>query len=463
MRKQQIGVGLGGMILAGLITSFAGTAQAQTSTDTTAGTGKQSKPAPTTLPPAEGQQVSNPPPPPARSFLAPITDFGQYLKANGIYLQLGYSEAILSNVDGGNTRGTYPTGETYFGGVLDLQTIAGIPEASFHITFDERNGYGLSGGGPNFATGTQGPLQANSGPTRVVRLSEFYWEQGFDKDRIDIIAGRTNPTSDFATSLIACNYVSSVICAQPGSWYFSNNNAAYPASTWGARINVAPAPDFYVRAGVYENDLGVFNPKDNGFNWFNTQHSDGVFVPVEVGYASSFTDARYPAKYDVGAYLDASTYQIPGGGAAQSRTAWWVQGQQAVWRPDPTTTQSLTLLGGAIVYQGGAPYWSQVYAGAVVRAPFGPARADDTFNVIGSYYGQNSAFSPNRDNQWIFEVNYNFSVIPGISVQPVTQYVLHPNEIGFQTTARPDHAWVVGVQLAIDAGTVLKFPQFVPY
>ena len=230
MRILHTGAALRAVMLAGLLAGLSGAAYAQTSTDTTSPTGKKTPELPVAPAPAEGQQVVRPPPPPptdpVASALAPVTDFGQTLKTHGVYLQLGYLENFLANVSGGRETGMYPDGELYLGTVLDLQTIAGIPEASFHITFDERNGPNV-----NRAAGTQGPLSANHGPTNVMRLSEFYWEQGFAKDRVDIIVGRTNPTADFATSLIACNYVSSIICAQPGSWYFSNNNPAYPAAS----------------------------------------------------------------------------------------------------------------------------------------------------------------------------------------------------------------------------------------
>ena len=118
----------------------------------------------------------------------------------------------------------------------------------------------------------------------------------------------------------------------------------------------------------------------------------------------------------------------------------------------------MTVLGGALVYQGGAPYWNQIYAGAVVRAPVGPSRPNDTFNVIASYYANNLTYLQEaHSNQWIFEVNYGISLYPGITFKPVTQYVIHPN------LTRASNAWVVGAQVSIDAGTVLKLPQFVPY
>ena len=399
------------------------------------------------------------PPPPStpESPFAAVTAFGQTLKQKGIYLQLGYAEDFSANISGGLQRGFMPTGELFFGTVLDLETIAGIPGASLHVTFDERNGYAI-----NSIVGTQGPLQANSGPTRAIRLSEFYWEQGFDNDRLDIIIGRTNPTFDFATSDVSCQSVSSIICAQPGSWYFSNSNQAYPASTWGGRVNFALTPEVYIRAGAFEDNPNQLRTNQQGFSW-STSGSTGVFIPAEVGYSTSFSSAAYPTKVAVGGYWDATNYTNPGEIRRQGRTAYWLQGQQTIWRPNPKTNQSLTVFAGGITYTGGAPYWGQYYAGFLDRGPFF-SRPDDTILFEGSYYANNSNQRPNKASQWIFELNYGFQLTPGVTIKPFTQYVVNPNNFLPAAGSRePSNAWIVGVQVAINAAEIFGFPQFVAH
>jgi porin len=406
------------------------------------------------------QPYPSPPPaatPPQTSPLSQITMLGKTLQDAGVYLQLGYTLDLNSLVSGGFKTGTMPTGELFFGTVLDLQKILGIPEGSFHITFDERSGFSLNGN-----VGTQGPLEANSGPTRAIRLSELYYEQGFYHDRIDIRVGRTSPTTDFATSDIACEFVASIICAQPGTWYFSNGNNAYPSSSWGGFLNIAATPHVYFRAGAFDDDPSQSLPNQNGFN-FNVKGSTGVFVPAELGYQTNFSNARYPAKYDVGGYWDDADYTTPQGIPMHGRTAVYAQAEQTVWRPDPDTNQSLTVFGGGIWYNGGAPYWSQIYGGVYDRAPF-TARPDDTIGVIASYYANNSIERPNKPSQWIFEVNYGFQVAAGVTVKPYTQYVIAPNNLGAPVgSPEPSDAWVVGLQVSIDLAHFLGFPKFVPF
>ncbi len=155
---------------------------------------------------------------PSASPFDPVINFGQTLKNNGVFLDLSYVQDVTGNVNGGKETGWMPIGNLAANAVFDLQTILGIPGASIHIGFSDRNGIpvGAIAGSP------AGLLQSDQGPAKF-RLSWFYWEQGFDGDRLDITAGRVNPTFDFAFSNISCSFVG-VICAQPTSWYFNNGS-----------------------------------------------------------------------------------------------------------------------------------------------------------------------------------------------------------------------------------------------
>jgi porin len=389
------------------------------------------------------------------SPFASVTAFGQTLAKNGIFLALSYTEDLTSVVSGGKQTGTMPIGEAAAGVVFDLETIAGITGASLHITFDERNGESING----IAGSPSGGLQADAGPDKT-RLAEFYWEQGFDHDRLDVIFGRTNPTSDFAFSDLSCQFVG-MICAQPRSWYNNNADIAYPSSAWGGRVNYAITPEVYVRAGVYQHDSTANDFENTGFDW-NWEHAQGAFIPVEIGYQTSFQNAQYPAKYNVGFYEDTASF-TEASGQMGARNAFWGQFQQAVWRPDRATKQSLSVFGGAIVYSGDSPNWGQYYLGIFDRAPFA-ARPRDTIGLIGTLYTNNSASRPNKSTEEDFELNYGFSVIPGITIMPYTQYVIAPsNDDSVLGSAQPRDAWIVGVQLTLDLGAMLDFPQFVAH
>ena len=399
------------------------------------------------------------------SMFDPITAVGQNLGKSGVYMDLSYTEDMSSLVSGGQKTGTMPIGETYANVIFDLQTILGITGASFHITFDERNGIpiGTFGG----IASTSGILQANAGPVKY-RLDQLYWEQGFNNDQLDIVVGRTQPTFDFAFATVGCNFVSSIFCAQPGTWYGATNNQPFPSVEWGARINYQFSPQIYARTGAYEDDpsQGGFLPA--GFNW-NVEHATGVFVPFELGYVTGFKDAAYPVKYDVGGYFDTSDFTRPNGTVGNGRSAVWFQGEQTIWRPDRNTNQSLRAFAGAIIYSGNEDFWGQYYAGLFDYAPFGKLRPADTVGFVGTLYKDNVGYLPNsyNGNQWLFELNYGAAVIPGITFKPYVQLVVDPDNIDNVTNSQGSlklkNEWVLGFQVSVDLAQMLHFPQFVPH
>jgi porin len=399
---------------------------------------------------------------------------GQMLKNDGIYLNGGYVNDILADVKGGNTTGATATGDAFVGADFDMNTIAGIPNAAVHITFDDRSGKSIS-----TLAGTQFGLSGQNGPSDTIRLSEFSWDQSLLNDHLRLLFGRVNPTAEFATSELSCSFVSNITCAQPFAWYVNTSGVAYPVSTWGGRITLKPTLPSYFRVGVYQDNPNQGNVTEHGFDW-GTDKSTGVFIPFEIGDQTNFSTARYPYKYDIGGYYDTGSYTVPPASGAtdlnrRGRTGFYAQVQQTVWRPDPATNHSLTLFGGVLASTGGYQvYPLSVYAGAYLRGPF-PGRPNDALGFEATYLTINKSAerqvidnfasldlsAPNHSNQCIFEVNYKFAIAPGISLLPDAQYVVHPDEIGFNNPGPGvDHAFVVGVQVAINFGEAFGMPHW---
>jgi carbohydrate-selective porin OprB len=210
---------------------------------------QDSPPAALPAPLPNAQPYPAPPAPPAPAVVntapfAGITALGQTLKNEGIYLQLAYAYDVNSLVSGGLKTGTILNGELSFGTVLDLQKITGTQGASVHVTFDERSGFGLNG-----LTGTQGSVEANIGPTRSIRLSEFFWEQAFYNDSIDIKVGRTSPTLDFATSDISCEFIFGIMCSYKNFNNFLSRFFYKNLMNWGA-LSPAGWVDPLLQAGL---------------------------------------------------------------------------------------------------------------------------------------------------------------------------------------------------------------------
>ena len=394
-----------------------------------------------------------------------ITAMGQAMAKSGIYFSLGYVEDFSWLTTGGapGKNGGHPIGHATAGVTFDLDTIAGISGASLHVIIEERNGIGIG----EAAGVSSVPMQGDAGPVKY-RLTQFFWEQAFDHDRIDLQVGRTEPTLEFGVSDISCVFISSIICAQPGTWYFSNANGAYPASEWGGRVNLAVTPEIYIKAGAYDDDPRGEGFLSAGFDW-NTAKSTGVFSIAEIGYLTGFSQVELPAKYDAGFYYDTSHYQKGDQPATafngeQGRTAGYLQLQQTVWRPDRATNQSLTLFGGAIFYGNSAPYRGQYYAGLYDRAPFGTFRPADSIGVIGTLVDINpgAVGNPPNPREWIIEANYGIGLAPGVTLKPYAQYVVHPFDQGNPLKNYKNDV-IVGAQVSIALEQLLAFPAFVPH
>ncbi|HEY0182454.1 MAG TPA: carbohydrate porin [Rhodopila sp.] len=399
---------------------------------------------------------------------------GQILQNNGVYLNAGYVNNILADVKGGNTTGATATGDAFVSGDFDMNTIAGIPDAAIHVVLDDRTGRSVS-----TLAGTQFGLSGQNGPSDTIRLSELSWDQSLFDDHLRLLVGRINPTAEFATSDISCVFASNITCAQPFAWYVNNSGPAYPVSTWGGRMTVKPTVDTYLRVGAYQDDPTQGDVDEHGFNW-GTNTSTGVFIPFEIGDERGFSTARYPFKYDIGGYYDTGRYTLPAASGSadlnrRGRTAFYAQMQQTVWRPDPATNRGLTLFAGVLDSTGGYQvYPLSVYAGAYIRGPFA-ARPNDAAGFEASYvtidknargevtdtFDSLGSTAPNHSNEWIFEADYKVAIAPGIALIPDAQYVVHPDEIGFNDpTPGVDHAFVIGAQVAIDVGEVIGLPHW---
>jgi porin len=401
---------------------------------------------------------------------------GQMLQNYGIYLKSGYVNDILGNVKGGNVPGVTATGDAYAGVDFDMETIAGIPNAAIHFMMDDRTGKQAA-----TLAGTNFGLSGENGPSDTVRLSEFSWDQSLFDDHLRVLVGRVNPTADFATFDLACAFLSNITCAQPFAWYVNDSGPAYPVSTWGGRITVKPSLSSYLRVGVYQDDPSQGDVTEHGFDW-GINRSTGVFIPFEVGYQTGFFSTRYPFHYDIGGFYDTGSYTVPAAGAGHSdlnrrgRTAFYAQLEQTVWHPDPATDRSLTVFGGVLAATGGyQQYPVSVYAGVFLRRPF-TSRPNDSVGLEGTYVAINKSAEaqvaanfeasglapPDQPNEWIFEANYSFAVAPGVSIAPVAQYVIHPDQIGFNNPSPGVHgAFLIGAQVVIDLNEMLGLPRFI--
>jgi porin len=124
----------------------------------------------------------------------------------------------------------------------------------------------------------------------------------------------------------------------------------------------------------------------------------------------------------------------------------WVTAAQTVWREPtgkPGGTRSLSLFGAVNVGdQDTALYRVYAEAGAVLKGTF-PGRDDDTIGLAVTDTEVNShrkdleaeLLSEGYDvtglqnREIAFEVNYSAAVLPGVSIEPGIQFIVHPGAL----------------------------------
>jgi porin len=399
-----------------------------------------------------------------------VVSFGQSMAQKGVFLNLDFRENVGALVAGGIKTGVAPVDQISGSAVFDLQTIMGLTGASIHIGFDQRGGAGgpQGLGGPGGIAGTSVLMQSDAESLRF-GLAELYWEQGFDNDRLDFKLGRTQPTTDFLFSDIACAFVSSILCAQPGSFYLSNNSSPYGYAQWGGRVNFQVTPQSYIRFGMYNEDPSQTGFNYSGTNW-NTEHSVGVFSILQIGYKTSFANARLPSDYYIGMYNDSSGFTQSNGTTAYGRKSYYAWAEQALWRPDRATKQSLTAFASVELYDRGAPFYGQYTAGIWDRAPFGTARPGDALGVMASLYQHNPGIAAGggyyraTTDQYALEADYDFAIVRGLTVAPYVQYVVNPDQGNpYAPNSAVKNDVVVGVQFDLNLGAMFQMPEFVAH
>lgn len=195
--------------------------------------------------------------------------------------------------------------------------------------------------------------------------------------------------------------------------------------------------------------------------------SGGTFWIAEGEYAANGGNgaARLPGSYKLGAWHETGNFPNRFTGAFDRRGNWGVYAvaDQAVWRRPGSEEQGLNVflrIGGAPSDRNFISFYAD--AGIGFRAPF-VSRPDDVV-TLGAAFGKVSAEAaradrssgppiPARDHEAIIELSYAASVIPGWSVQPDLQYVMHPGG----SVRSPNRPGAIPNALVLGLRTTLAF------
>jgi porin len=288
------------------------------------------------------------------------------------------------------------------------------------------------------------------------RLSEFWLEQKLHHDSIGIRFGQLAADAEFFISDYSKIFISSDWPAITGA-NLPSGGPAYPLATPGIRLKLDPSPDWTFMLALFNGDPGdqgninrhgtnfrVNDPpllmSELQYRYNQDKHARGLAGTLKLGgwhHFGRFEDMRFDA---AGVSL-ASPFSS--GNARLFRGTSGVYGviDQQLYRPEGGDAESGISMFSRIAAAPSDRNLVDFFLDAgVVFSGLLPGRPDDKFGASLIYANISNharaldsdtvAFSgidqPLRDYELTFELTYLAEIMPGWTMQPIFQYVVHP-------------------------------------
>ena len=406
--------------------------------------------------------------------------FGQTLLADGVDIHGLYLDHFLSNPTAGNI-----TGQTYNLGVflpivdLDLGKLLGVRGGNVHFQltiFNLRSNIpGIITDVGGFLTGFQTTPAPSTDPPIVSVLT---YEQKLLGDRLSIEFGRTNVYHYF----LLPNGID-VFSDFASTFNVVGDFNSDPFPVWGARASYHMTPEWYVQAGAFQDNYyrAIFNPDSLG-----AASSPGAQVLGELAYRSEFNTARYPSNFELGMEWNTRTGRYNVKGSAVLATPFnqptvysgggvlFSQGQQVVWRGAKTLFGPPASIAVYSSVDVSVDKPQPIDMDALVGVNFTGIIPGRPFDALGvqAHYQRLSAIEANYEstvqsifagpgprqnrNNFAFEIADRIVVAPWLSVTPLVEYFVDPDNLFDPAQRRrPSDGFEAGAFAAIPLGKLL--------
>ena len=404
----------------------------------------------------------------------PPDDFSQYLFGDwmGVRSRLadwGATVAALviadpfGNVSGGVRRGAADYNLAAFGIILLTDPLLGWPGGQFHVGFAENFGTSLS----RDYVGNSFPIQLADVADTHPRLTYLSYTQSFWKDRLSVRLGRLTINSLSGDGFLASQYFKAftsvgIDLVPLGIFLNAPGAFGYPDTTWGARVKVAPIKQFYAMAGAYNGDPRL---KQGALHGFDFSLRGPAFVIGEVGWRWNFEkdSSRLPGNFKVGGYYNGGSVTEFAAAATlppkteRGRSGFYVVADQALVHWGDSTKDRHVGVFGALTTApdqrvNRVPYFFDT--GLVAYGPSSKRPRDfvGLAVVYGSYSRDlrlveelNPAPVGVQNFEMTIELNYGWTVRPGLLLQPDLQYIVHPSG-----ARRLHNAVAIGINIVLN-------------
>jgi porin len=381
----------------------------------------------------------------------------KWLAQRGITYNVIYTSDVLSNLSGGNRRGTIFQGKVEGQLTADLEKLAGWQDLTFYANVFQIHNTGRMR--RDYVGGMNTIAAIEAGAT--TRLSELWLERRFGPFTFRV--GQLAADAEFFYSDLSNNMFMQSDWATIAAVNQPGGGPAYPLSSLGARVKYEFPKDASLLLAIFNGDPAGPCPGDPDtcnryglnfrlrdpalmigelqFRWNRGNEDTGLARTLKLGgwsHLGQFADQRFandgallanplgsgiPLKHrgDYGIYgvIEQQLYRPPGGGPDSGVSVF----SRASVSPSDRNLVDLEVDAGI------------VFAGLI------PKRPDDNFgaSVIYSRFSSNvGAFDRDqinfgvgpgfvRDFETSLELTYVAQIIPGWTIQPDFQYIWHPS------------------------------------
>ncbi|WP_312681691.1 carbohydrate porin [Stenotrophomonas chelatiphaga] len=376
------------------------------------------------------------------------------LAARGVELTASYTSEDATNLSGGSRRTGTHVGQLALGATLDLERLAGWSGLQAQVSVTRRDGANLN---ERAALGQLLQSQEAYGRGRIWRLGSLWLGKQWNEGRVGLKLGRMAVGDDFNT--LDCTAMSLAFCgSQPamivGDYWFNG-----PLSQWGAVLDVAPTEQTYLRLGAYQVNPRYADESGGGLR-LAPSGTVGTLTPVELGWQGRVRGLQ--GHYAVGGWYSsaprADAWQDQAGGAWASSGldaalrsgayGGWISLRQQFSAGDGSSAQS-GLRGQLDLVRtdrrtgniDATVHAIATYTGIGARASDQIGLGVAATEVNPRYARQANGAQGRAKTEYTAEAFYVWQAWPGVSVQPVVQYVVHPGGL-----SQNHDAMVLGVK-----------------
>ena len=389
--------------------------------------------------------------------LNPIDAARDRLRAAGVSLYGVYLGDPYRVLSGGLSRGGTYSGRLDVEADFDMTRLFGLPGATVHANMFQIHGEDLS------STRIGNILSINDiGALPSTRLYELWFEQRFG-DRVSVRAGQLGIDVEFLTSDYAANFINASF-GWPGlpSADLPDGGPAYPLSTPAARVKYVANERLSFLAAVFDGDPAgpcaqekqVCDPSGTNF-----RVSDPPLAIAEAHYRYNRGEGAggLPGTLKLGAYghfgrfaddrfgSDGRSLAVSGSDGMpvehfRNGAFYGILDQQIYRVPGEEAEKGVGLFARIIGAPNDRNLVDLYIDGGIAALGILPSRPDDYFGVAVAFAkvspdvvasdrdrnAETGIAAPVRDYEAVLELTYQARIVPGLSIQPDFQYIVHP-------------------------------------